>query len=229
MANFATPPVMSARSPSTSAYTDRIPRVKVTYAFWKRILDFVGSAILIVLLSPLLVAIAIAVKLSSPGPIIYRQTRIGRYGVAFEFLKFRSMYVDAEQRLAELLKHGNEKDGPIFKMKNDPRVTPVGRFLRKYSLDELPQLFNVLRGDMSLVGPRPPLAREVEQYDDRAFLRLSVPPGITCLWQICGRSDTSFEDWMELDSLYVQHMSFWLDLKILLKTPTAVIRGEGAY
>lgn len=212
-----------------SAYAARIPRVRITYAFWKRILDVVGSLGLILLLAPLLVAIAVAVKLTSPGPVIYRQRRVGRYGTEFMFLKFRSMYADADMRLPDLLRTGNEKEGPIFKMKDDPRVTPVGKFLRKYSLDELPQLFNVLRGEMSLVGPRPPLPREVEQYKDTDFLRLSVPPGITCLWQICGRSDTTFEEWMALDTFYVEHMSFWLDLKILLKTPTAVLRGDGAY
>lgn len=212
-----------------SAYAGRIPRVRITYAFWKRILDIVGSLGLILLLAPVLVAIAISVKLTSPGPVIYKQGRVGRYGTEFMFLKFRSMYTDADKRLPELLRTGNEKEGPIFKMKDDPRVTPVGRFLRKYSLDELPQLFNVLKGEMSLVGPRPPLPREVEQYKDADFLRLSVPPGITCLWQICGRSDTTFEEWMALDTFYVEHMSFWLDLKILLKTPTAVLRGDGAY
>ncbi|MEW5884929.1 MAG: sugar transferase, partial [Armatimonadota bacterium] len=168
------------------------------------------------------------VKATSRGPVVYRQVRVGREGREFVFYKFRSMYEDADRRLQEVLDK-NEKAGPIFKMKNDPRVTPVGRVLRKYSLDELPQLFNVLKGDMSLVGPRPPLPREVEQYDDRALQRLSVLPGITCLWQICGRSDTSFEDWLELDSLYVENMSFWLDLKILMKTPLSVIRGDGAY
>jgi len=218
---------MATRTES-SPYVHRIPRTRIPYHFWKRVLDVIGSSLLILALSPLLIAIAVAVKFSSPGPIIYKQTRVGRYGKEFQFLKFRSMYVDAEKRLEELLKK-NEKEGPIFKMKNDPRITPLGRFLRHYSLDELPQLFNVLFGDMSLVGPRPPLPREVAQYDDKAFRRLSVMPGITCLWQICGRSDTTFEEWLALDDFYVEHMSFWLDLKILLKTPFAVIRGEGAY
>ncbi len=213
---------------SRTIHADRIRRIQVPYAFWKRVLDVIGSFVIIVLLSPLLVAIAILVKLTSPGPVIYKQQRVGRGGRTFTFYKFRSMYQDADRRLQEVLAQ-NEKSGPIFKMKNDPRVTPVGRFLRKYSLDELPQLFNVLKGDMSLVGPRPPLPREVEQYDDRALQRLSVLPGITCLWQICGRSDTSFEEWLELDTLYVENMSFWLDLKILMKTPLSVIRGEGAY
>jgi exopolysaccharide biosynthesis polyprenyl glycosylphosphotransferase len=220
---------MKSHHPVESVYAARIPGVRVSYAFWKRILDILGSLTLILLLSPVLLIIALFVRFTSPGPIVYKQARIGRKGDSFQFFKFRSMYQDAEKRLAELLESGNEKQGPIFKMKNDPRVTPVGRFLRKYSLDELPQLFNVLRGDMSLVGPRPPLPREVEQYADSAFARLSVPPGITCLWQICGRSDTTFEEWVALDKLYVEQMSFWLDLKILLKTPTAVLRGDGAY
>ena len=220
---------MRSQETADSVYAARIPGVRVTYAFWKRILDIIGSIVLIALLSPVLVAIAVAVKLSSPGPIIYKQRRVGRRGAEFDFYKFRSMYRDADRILPELLEKGNEKDGPIFKMMNDPRVTPVGKFLRKYSLDELPQLFNVLSGNMSLVGPRPPIPREVEQYDEQAFRRLSVTPGITCLWQICGRSDTTFGQWMELDSLYVEQMSFWLDLKILMKTPTAVLRGDGAY
>ncbi|HWP30524.1 MAG TPA: exopolysaccharide biosynthesis polyprenyl glycosylphosphotransferase [Fimbriimonadales bacterium] len=219
---------MAVETNVSPSYAHRIPRTKIPYYFWKRVLDVIGSSLLILALSPLLIAIALAVKFSSPGPIIYKQTRVGRYGKEFQFLKFRSMYVDADKRLEELLK-SNEKEGPIFKMKNDPRVTPLGRFLRHYSLDELPQLFNVLFGDMSLVGPRPPLPREVAQYDDKALRRLSVTPGITCLWQICGRSDTTFEEWVALDDFYVEHMSFWLDLKILLKTPFAVIRGEGAY
>jgi exopolysaccharide biosynthesis polyprenyl glycosylphosphotransferase len=210
------------------AFSARIPGVRVAYAFWKRILDILGSMLLLAILSPILVIITMLVALSSPGSIIYRQQRVGKGGRLFPFYKFRSMYRDADKRLDELLAQ-NEKQGPIFKMRQDPRITPVGRFLRKYSLDELPQLFNVLKGEMSLVGPRPPLPREVEQYEDAAFRRLSVPPGITCLWQICGRSDTSFDEWMALDALYVEQMSFWLDLKILMKTPTAVIRGDGAY
>ncbi|MFN8140682.1 MAG: sugar transferase [Fimbriimonadales bacterium] len=218
-----------SRPTAEHAYDARIPRVTVAYAFWKRILDISGSLLLLALLSPVLIAISLFVKFTSPGSVIYKQIRIGRYGKEFSFYKFRSMYRDADFRLAELLKDGNEKDGPIFKMKNDPRITPVGKFLRKFSLDELPQLFNVLVGDMSLVGPRPPLPREVDQYDDRALGRLSVPPGITCLWQICGRSNTSFSDWVLLDEIYVEQMSFWLDLKILLKTPTAVLRSDGAY
>jgi lipopolysaccharide/colanic/teichoic acid biosynthesis glycosyltransferase len=183
---------------------------------------------LIVLLSPLLIFIAALVKFTSKGPVFYSSTRIGRGGRPFSFLKFRSMYVDAEEHLSEL-KSANEKDGPIFKMKNDPRITPVGRVLRKYSLDELPQLFNVLRGDMSLVGPRPPIPHEVEQYDEYCLERLSVRPGLTCYWQIMGRSNLSFGEWMELDHKYLREMGLWTDMKILFKTPVAVLKGDGAY
>jgi len=219
---------MKTQSQPESAFAARIPGVQIGYASWKRVLDIVGSIFLLLLLAPVLLVIAILVLVTSPGGMIYRQKRVGKGGRLFDFYKFRSMYKDADKRLESLM-GANEKEGPIFKIKDDPRITPIGKFLRKYSLDELPQLFNVLKGDMSLVGPRPPIPREVEQYNDSAFRRLSVPPGITCLWQICGRSDTTFDEWMALDALYVQQMSFWLDLKILMKTPTAVIRGDGAY
>ena len=138
------------------------------------------------------------------------------------------MYINSDQKLQQLLAE-NEKDGPIFKMKHDPRITPVGRFLRKYSLDELPQFISVLRGEMSIVGPRPPIRREVEQYDEVAARRLTVKPGITCYWQVMGRSDLSFDEWMELDNRYINEMSFLVDVTIVFKTPLAVIRGKGAY
>lgn len=205
-----------------------IPIRVIHYRKRKRGLDVLGSLVLITLFSPLLIAIAVAVKLTSPGPVFYVSNRVGRGGRIFGFLKFRSMYVDAEKRLAEL-RGKNEKDGPIFKMKRDPRITSIGRFLRKYSLDELPQLFNVLKGDMSLVGPRPPIPHEVEQYDEYCRERLSIRPGLTCYWQIMGRSNLSFQEWMELDHRYLREMGLWTDLKILIKTPMAVIRGEGAY
>ena len=160
--------------------------------------------------------------------MFYKGERVGLGGKTFTFIKFRSMYVEADKLLAELAKN-NEKDGPIFKMRRDPRVTPVGRFLRKYSLDELPQFLHVLTGEMSLVGPRPPLPREVVQYDEECMVRLSVKPGITCYWQVMGRSSLSFQEWMELDRKYVREMSFWTDLSILAKTPMAVLRGLGAY
>ena len=144
------------------------------------------------------------------------------------FLKFRSMYPDADRRLTDLMAD-NEKDGPIFKIVDDPRITPLGRMLRRYSLDELPQLLHVFRGEMSMVGPRPPLRREVEQYGPEELLRLSVKPGLTCYWQIMGRSQLTFEQWMELDRHYIETMSFWIDIGILFKTPVAVLRGFGAY
>ncbi len=205
-----------------------IPIRAIHYRKRKRILDLMGSFALILLFSPLLLALAALIKLTSAGPVFYVSTRVGRGGRTFGFLKFRSMYVESEARL-EHLRRENEKDGPIFKMKKDPRVTPLGRFLRKYSLDELPQLFNVLKGDMSLVGPRPPIPHEVEQYDAYCRERLSIRPGLTCYWQIMGRSNLSFGEWMELDHRYLREMGLWTDLKILLKTPLAVLRGEGAY
>jgi exopolysaccharide biosynthesis polyprenyl glycosylphosphotransferase len=204
-----------------------VPRT-IPYAFWKRLFDIAGSIALLIVLFPLFLVIALAVKLTSKGPIFYKCQRVGLAGGPFPFIKFRSMYIDADRRLADLLGQ-NEKDGPIFKMKNDPRITPVGGFLRKYSLDELPQLVNVLIGQMSLVGPRPPLPREVEQYDEYMMQRLTVKPGITCFWQIMGRSDLTFQEWMDLDHRYLREMSFWTDLVILLKTPMAVLKGDGAY
>ncbi len=201
---------------------------EVTYFKRKLILDRLGSLVLILLLSPIFLALMLAVKLTSRGPMFYFSTRVGLCGRRFKFIKFRSMYTNADKQLDDL-KSQNEKDGPIFKMKNDPRVTPVGRFIRKYSLDELPQLLNVLKGDMSLVGPRPPIPHEVEQYDERALQRLTVKPGITCYWQVMGRSNLTFDEWIDLDLKYIQDMGVITDLKILLKTPAAVLRGEGAY
>lgn len=202
--------------------------IKVTYIL-KRVLDIAGSALLLLLLSPVFILTAIWLKLDSPGPLIYRQVRVGVNGRHFNFYKFRSMYVDADARLKELEKNNESRDGVIFKMKKDPRVTRCGRFIRKYSIDELPQLINVLLGDMSLVGPRPPLPREVDQYslDDRK--RLQVVPGITCLWQISGRSDIPFTKQVQLDKEYIKSSSIWKDLLILIKTIPAVLTGRGAY
>jgi exopolysaccharide biosynthesis polyprenyl glycosylphosphotransferase len=193
----------------------------------KRALDVVASGLFIAAFSWLYLLIAAAIKLSSRGPVFYRQTRVGMNGRRFTMLKFRSMGVDAERRQAELA-HMNEMDGPVFKVKNDPRVTRVGRFLRKFSMDELPQLWNVFVGDMSLVGPRPPLPSEVEKYDDGQRRRLSVRPGLTCLWQISGRNTVNFEKWVELDLQYIDQWSLGLDLKILLKTVPVVLTGKGA-
>ncbi len=194
----------------------------------KRSFDIVVSFISLLLLSPLLAAIAIAIKLGSPGPAIYVSRRNGKKGKLFNFYKFRTMVQDAEGML-ESLRHLDETDGPIFKIKNDPRITRVGRFLRRYSLDELPQLWNVLKGDMSLVGPRPPTPNEVEQYADWQLKRLEIRPGLTCLWQVKGRSNLSFREWMKFDLFYIENWSFWLDIKIILRTILVVLRGQGAY
>ena len=194
----------------------------------KAVFDRVVALGIVVVLAPLLIGLALAVKLSSSGPVLFRQQRVGRAGVEFTMLKFRSMYVDAEARLSDLyaLSDGN---GVIFKMRNDPRMTPLGRWIRRFSLDELPQLFNVLRGDMSLVGPRPPLAEEVALYAADDSRRMLVKPGMTGLWQVSGRSDLSWDESVRLDLRYVDNWSMTLDLLILWKTVRAVIYGAGAY
>jgi exopolysaccharide biosynthesis polyprenyl glycosylphosphotransferase len=194
----------------------------------KRIVDVVGSTLAVVVLAPLFVLIAIAVKMTSRGSALFVQERCGLNGRVFRFYKFRTMVIDAESQKCEL-EHLNEMKGPVFKIRSDPRVTALGRVLRKLSLDELPQLWNVLRGEMSLVGPRPPIPEEVERYTDRQAQRLSVVPGLTGLWQVSGRSALNdFDKWIELDLHYVQHWSLWLDLKILLKTFVAVASTRGA-
>ena len=195
----------------------------------KRLLDLVGSGIGIILLSPLFVVIALAVKLTSPGSIIFAQIRVGRDGRHFRFYKFRSMYRDAEARKAQLLSQNQSADGVIFKMKDDPRITPVGKWLRKFSLDELPQLFNVFLGDMSLVGPRPPVPSEVREYTLEDRKRLNVIPGITCIWQVSGRSDIPFHQQVQLDKDYIRHHGLWGDIKLLLQTIPAILTGKGAY
>ena len=205
-----------------------LPVTPVRYAAAKRAMDLVISLAAILILSPLLLLIALLVKFTSKGPVIFRQQRSGLGGREFTCLKFRSMCVDAEQKRAAIA-HLNEASGPVFKIKNDPRVTPVGRVIRKLSLDELPQLFNVLRGEMSIVGPRPPLPSEVAEYSEREQRRLSVKPGITCIWQISGRSDVSFDRWVELDLEYIDTMSFWNDVKIFFRTFPAVLLARGAH
>jgi exopolysaccharide biosynthesis polyprenyl glycosylphosphotransferase len=199
---------------------------------WRRLIkhgvDRVAALVALVLLAPVMVTIALLVKLSSPGPVFYRQERIGLNGQSFTMLKFRSMVVDADRKLDDL-RGDNISDGLLFKMRSDPRVTPVGRILRRLSLDELPQLLNVLRGTMSLVGPRPPLPSEVARYDRSVSRRLLVRPGLTGLWQISGRSDLSWEESVRLDLRYVENWSLALDMVILWKTGRAVIRSEGAY
>ena len=170
---------------------------------------------------------ALGIKLTSPGPVLFRQLRCGLHGRPFTFLKFRSMQIDAEE-LKPHLAPFNEMDGPAFKMTNDPRVTPIGRLLRRTSLDELPQLWNILRGDMSFVGPRPAVLEEVRQYEPWQRRRLSMKPGLTCLWQVSGRNELTFEEWMRLDLEYIDNWSLWLDVKIALKTIPAVLLGRGA-
>jgi exopolysaccharide biosynthesis polyprenyl glycosylphosphotransferase len=193
----------------------------------KRVLDVVISSVLLLLFSPLIVIVGLLVRLESKGPAIYRQTRCGLYGRRFVLYKIRSMYEGAEDVLWEI-KHLNEMDGPVFKMRNDPRVTPLGRFLRKSSIDEWPQLWNVLKGDMSLVGPRAPLPEEVKEYTRWQRRRLSVKPGITCLWQVSGRNEIDFHEWMKLDLHYIDNWSLLLDFKILLRTFPVVLFGKGA-
>lgn len=194
----------------------------------KRALDLTLASVGLVLALPIWLAVVVAIKLDSPGPVIFVQERVGRDGRPFRFYKFRSMQVDAEQRLAEV-QHQNDVDGPVFKMRRDPRVSRVGAILRRASLDELPQLINVLKGEMSLVGPRPPVRREVDRYRPEDMVRLSVRPGLTCLWQVRGRSNVGFDTWMEYDREYIMGLSLWLDLKILVQTVGAVISCRGAY
>lgn len=193
----------------------------------RRCADAVVAALLLLLLSPVFLAIALALKLTSSGPVLFRQTRCGLHGRPFTFLKFRSMRIGADA-LKPTLAPYNEMDGPVFKMTNDPRVTAVGRFLRRTSLDELPQLWNILRGDMSFVGPRPAVAEEVERYEPWQRRRLSMKPGLTCLWQVSGRNELTFDEWMRLDLEYIDNWSLWLDVKIALKTIPAVLLGRGA-
>ncbi len=193
----------------------------------KRALDVALSSLILLLALPIVLAVAVAIRLSSRGSVLFRQTRCGLNGRRFTLYKFRTMTEDAEERLAEL-RHLNEMDGPVFKVRADPRVTRLGRVLRKFSLDELPQLWNVLRGDMSLVGPRPPIPEEVARYERWQRRRLSMKPGLTCLWQVNGRNELDFGSWIELDLQYIDSWSLSLDLKILLKTIPVVLSGRGA-
>jgi lipopolysaccharide/colanic/teichoic acid biosynthesis glycosyltransferase len=193
----------------------------------KRLADIILSMLALIVLSPLLSIIAIAVKRTSKGPIFFRQQRAGLGGVPFKILKFRTMQVDADKKKFELLQF-NERTGPVFKMKDDPRVTKLGSFLRQWSLDELPQLLNVLKGEMSLVGPRPPTMDEVEKYESWHNYRLEVKPGITCIWQVYARNEKSFENWVRLDIKYKREQSFLLDMKLLLMTIPAVLSRKGA-
>jgi exopolysaccharide biosynthesis polyprenyl glycosylphosphotransferase len=209
--------------PSVSVYSEPIPELGL---FCKRAVDVICSIGGLVVLSPLLLLVAALIKLDSPGPVLYRSTRVGRRGRKFHFFKFRTMVTNADA-LKESLQHLNERKGLLFKITNDPRVTGVGRFLRKYSIDELPQLLNVVHGDMSLVGPRPPLADEYREYTHEHLPRLAVRPGITGLWQVTARNDPSFATAVVLDQEYIQNWSLWFDIKLLAKTVRIVFQGGG--
>lgn len=194
----------------------------------KRVLDVTVSSAAIVASSPLMIMTALLIKLDSPGPIVFKQERVGKDGEHFYCYKFRSMYIDAERRKAELMAN-NEADGPVFKMKKDPRITRVGRVIRKLSIDELPQFFNVLKGEMSLVGPRPAIPAEVAKYTFDQLSRLHAIPGITGLQQVSGRSNLDFKRWVELDIQYISEQSIWKDIEILARTIPAVLFSKGAY
>ena len=195
----------------------------------KRILDVVISLITLVLLSPLLIIVGLLIKQESNGPALFKQQRVGLYGKTFTMFKFRSMSQDAQAQRNKLERHNEMSSGVLFKIKNDPRITPLGKIIRKTSIDELPQLINVLRGEMSLVGPRPALPNEVSQYSFNDRTRLNVLPGITCLWQVMGRSEIPFEQQVRLDLKYIKKQSLLLDVSLLLKTIPAVIKAKGAY
>jgi exopolysaccharide biosynthesis polyprenyl glycosylphosphotransferase len=210
--------------PTIPLYRGEVPELSL---FFKRAFDSLFSLLALVVLSPFLLLIAIAIKLDSCGPVFYISERIGKRGVVFKCIKFRTMVSDADKRRAEI-QHMNERDDVLFKVANDPRVTGIGRFLRKYSIDELPQFLNVLSGDMSIVGPRPPLAAEVSRYDLSHLRRLEATPGITGLWQVQGRQDPSFASYVSLDVTYIDNWSIWLDFKIIMRTVGVVLAGTGS-
>lgn len=221
---------MANKIECTHEQLDRKEQLHSKSRYWvlRRAQDIVFSSIALVVLSPVMLLVALAVYIDDPkGSPVFSQIRCGRNGKPFKFYKFRSMCVDAEAKLDQLLQQ-NEMDGPAFKIKDDPRITRVGKFIRKTSLDELPQLFNILKGDMSIVGPRPPLPREVEQYDAYQRQRLYVTPGLTCYWQIQPhRNDLTFDEWMELDIKYMKERSFLVDWKIIFQTVRVVLFGQG--
>ena len=232
---------MLSNSVRPDAVTAGAPVLAASYVGWlrdakrgiypaaKRLIDVVASAAGIAVLLPLFVFVAAAIKFESRGPVLFSQTRIGRRGRSFRCWKLRSMYTDAEERKAALAAQNEMSGGTLFKMRRDPRVTRIGRLIRKASIDELPQLWNVLVGDMALVGPRPPLPAEVALYDAHHRQRLSVRPGITCIWQVSGRSDIPFEEQVEMDLAYIKQRSLYFDIKLLLATVPAVLLARGAY
>lgn len=198
------------------------------YLFFKRLIDILGSGFGLIILSPVFCIVAIAIKFEdSKGSVLFSQKRVGQYGKEFNMYKFRSMVSNAEELKAKLMEQ-NEMSGPMFKMKHDPRITSVGKFIRKTSIDELPQLINILKGEMSLVGPRPSLPKEVDKFEPWMLERLEVKPGLTCYWQVMGRNDIDFEDWMKLDIKYVHDRNFWLDIKLIFKTFFVLFGDESA-
>lgn len=213
---------------STTKNIDSKDKSRILYSLAKRFIDLVGASVGLILFSPVLLIISILIKADSKGPVIFAQDRVGKDGKIFKMYKLRSMVVNAEE-LKERLKKNNEMSGPMFKMKDDPRITRIGKFIRKTSIDELPQLFNILRGDMSLVGPRPSLPGEVEQFEPWMNKRLEVKPGLTCYWQVMGRNNIDFEEWMKLDIKYVNERSFIIDLILILKTVFVLFGDKNAH
>lgn len=202
-------------------------RKNIGYRFLKRLADIAGAMLGIIFLSPLLLLTAIAIRIDSRGPAIFSQKRVGQDGKLFKMYKFRSMVTNAEE-LLEKLKDKNEMSGPMFKMREDPRITKVGRLIRKTSIDELPQLFNVLKGEMSLVGPRPNLPREVNKFTSYQKQKLLIKPGLTCYWQVMGRNEIDFEDWMELDIKYLRERNLWVDIKLIIRTVLVLFGDKNA-
>jgi lipopolysaccharide/colanic/teichoic acid biosynthesis glycosyltransferase len=227
------PPVRSTATPAAvtmlPVYMRSTAGPSAAYLTSKRIIDVSASLILLVMLTPLFLIVALCVKLTDGGPVFFRQKRVGLNGRVFDFFKFRSMVVDAEDRKDELMQLNKHANSLTFKMCRDPRVTWVGRILRKTSIDELPQFWNVLIGEMTLVGPRPAVVAEVQRYTVRERRRLAVTPGLTCFWQVSGRADLDFQQQVELDVRYIRERSMWLDLKLMLLTIPAVLSGKGAY
>ncbi|MDY3959059.1 sugar transferase [Romboutsia timonensis] len=209
-------------------YSDVLGKESIFYSVTKRLIDIVGSLCGIILLSPLFLIVAILIKLEDPkGKVFFAQERNGRYPKTFKMYKFRSMVHNAEDLLKDLMDR-NEQTGPVFKINDDPRITKVGKFIRKTSIDELPQLFNVLKGDMSLVGPRPPIPHEVDQYNSYQMQRLAVKPGLTCIWQVSGRNNIGFDEWVEMDIEYIKTRNLWLDIKLIFKTVGVLFGDDNA-
>lgn len=209
-------------------FSDVLGKESIFYSVTKRLIDIVGSLCGIILLSPLFLIVAILIKLEDPkGKVFFAQERNGRYPKTFKMYKFRSMVHNAEELLKDLMDR-NEQTGPVFKINDDPRITKVGKFIRKTSIDELPQLFNVLKGDMSLVGPRPPIPHEVDQYNSYQMQRLAVKPGLTCIWQVSGRNNIGFDEWVEMDIEYIKTRNLWLDIKLIFKTVGVLFGDDNA-